>query len=342
MAENHPVVSIITPTFNHGKYLVECIRSVCNQSFRNWELLILDDGSTDETPIIAKKYCEADPRIQYHRQENIGIFRLAETYNKGLKLAKGEFIAILEGDDYWVSNKLELQANYLQSNPACVLSWGQAQSINSESGHIYGIYPSLTDTESKYFNNNPVGSILNIFYFNNCIPALSMLIRKNALLQIGGFKQPYNLPLVDIPTLYELALIGEFNFIPQPLGSWRIYASQVTKTYTAQIMEGFHTLAITAFTEHSRLNSFDFSVTVRKLKQHYRRQRIIAYSRAGRYKLIRKEFNNARKDYMKSISIGYLQEPLWKLRSLIGIIFSLFHRDVESFSKFLGKKSYTQ
>lgn len=341
MPNKPPIVSILTPTYNHGKYLEECISSVLNQSFEHWEMLILDDGSTDDTPVIAERYAAQDSRIHYYRQENVGIFRLSETYNKGLHLASGEFIAILEGDDYWVSEKLQLQMEYLQLHPECILSWGQAYSVSSDRQSIYGLNPEINTDLIPLFNNTPTGNILNIFFFRNCIPALTLMIRKNALLSINGFKQPYNLPLVDLPTLYELATLGEFYFIPKVLGSWRIYASQITKTYTAEIMEGFTSLAFDNYLKYSENKDLHLSVDFKVLKKHYTCQKIITYSRAGRYKLIRRDFRNARHAYIVSMVTGGYTEPVWKLRSLVGIVFSFLHLNVEGLSKVLGKKHYS-
>jgi glycosyltransferase involved in cell wall biosynthesis len=92
-----PLVSIITPTYNHQDYIAECIDSVIHQSYSNWEMIIIDDGSSDNTLSIARLFEKKNNRIKVYTQENIGIFRLAETYNKALGMAKGEYIAILEG-----------------------------------------------------------------------------------------------------------------------------------------------------------------------------------------------------------------------------------------------------
>ncbi|MDM7940633.1 MAG: glycosyltransferase, partial [Methanothrix sp.] len=80
-----PSVSIITPTYNHERYIAECIDSVLAQSYPYWEQIIIDDGSSDGTQDVISLY--KDKRIKYIRQENKGIWRLGETYNKALQLA---------------------------------------------------------------------------------------------------------------------------------------------------------------------------------------------------------------------------------------------------------------
>lgn len=334
-----PLVSIITPTFNHEKYLADCIESVLNQTYTNWEMIILNDGSTDRTEQIAATYRDADSRIRLENQENIGIFRLSETYNKGLEIASGSYIAILEGDDCWSPQKLETQLSAIQKDPSAVLCWSMARCVNADKSEVYYTAPDLAASDAGYYNNDPVGSIMNIFLFRNCIPALTMLIKRDVLMQIGGFKQVFDLPLVDLPTLYELAHEGRFIFIPETLGDWRNYATQITKTYPVVMTEGFYKMAKLFMTTKAAKS---LKIDHQELDAYYACRMVIAYARSGRYKLIRKEYASARMDYWKAISGYGMAEPVWKLRAAIGWIFSFFHLDVEGLARVLGKRSYTE
>src|SRR6267378_3541577 len=124
----HPLVSIITPTHNHEQFIGACIESVFRQTYSNWEQLVIDDGSTDTTPNIVSGF--RDPRIRLERQANQGPFELANTYNRALSLAKGELIAILEGDDFWPRNKLAtLVPAFLDSD--VVLAYGEAVDVDA-------------------------------------------------------------------------------------------------------------------------------------------------------------------------------------------------------------------
>ena len=108
-----PLVSIITPVYNSEEYLEETILSVINQTYKNWELLLIDDYSTDNSYKIIEKYL-TDERIKYLRNErNSGP---AITRNVGLEKSKGEYIAFLDSDDIWAKNKLELQIDYMKKN----------------------------------------------------------------------------------------------------------------------------------------------------------------------------------------------------------------------------------
>ncbi len=338
--ENRPLVSIITPTYNHEKYLADCIESVLAQTYPDWEMIILNDGSSDRTAEIASSYRDSDSRIRVFNQENVGIFRLSKTYNKGVEMAQGNYIAILEGDDCWAPKKLEMQIAALQKDPAAVLCWSMARCVNADKSQIYYTAPDINVPDAKFYDNEPIGSILNVFLYRNCIPALTILIRKEVLAQIGGFKQVFNLPLVDLPTLYDLAVIGRFIFIPETLGDWRNYATQVTKTYPAVMTAGFYRLAKSYL--NGRVGMDILQVDEKALDRYYARRMVIAYARSGRYKLIRQEYSSARSDYVKALFRYGLAEPVWKIRAAVGWLFSLFHLDVEGLARIMGKRSYTE
>lgn len=334
-----PIVSIITPTYNHQRFISECIRSVIGQTFRDWEMLIVNDGSTDSTAETASGFVELDPRIRLFNRENVGILRLAETYNYALGLAKGKYIAILEGDDVWEHDKLARQVKALESDPGLILAWGTANVVDAERSKVYYSSPDPASKDARFYNNRPPGSILNVLFFTNCIPALTLLIRKDALDDIGGFQQGHGLPLIDLPTLHQLCVRGPFYFDRSLLGSWRIYPGQTTKRYVADIVKGFRDLALENFNRFTSLPGVAIDVDERKLRRHFRRAMIVAYSRDGRYKLIRKEFKAARRDYIKSMfSPG--GEYVWKLRSLTGWLFSFAHLDIEGLAKLLHRPTY--
>ncbi len=334
-----PLVSIITPTYNHESYIAECIQSVLDQTYSNWEMLIINDGSTDNTAEIIKTYADQDNRIKLFNRENVGIFRLAETYNFGLNHSNGKYLAILEGDDIWQPDKLIRQIEKLEADESVILAWGVAKLVDSVSNKVYYSSPDPHSEDAKYFCNQPVGSILNVLFFKNCVPALTIMIRKSALVEIGGFKQGYNLPLIDLPTIQELSVKGSFYFDEILLGSWRIYPGQTTKKYVAAIILGFRNLTIHNYNRFSALPGIVSSTNLKLIERNFRRLLIIAYSRDGRYKLIRGEFRAARLDYFRSISLPG-GEYMWKFRSLIGLTFSIFHLNVEGLARILGRPTY--
>ncbi len=204
-----PLVTVLTPTYNHERFIGNCIRSVQAQTFNDWEQIIVDDGSTDGTERVINRF--DDERIRYVKQSHVGISKLSETYNRGLKMARGKLIAILEGDDMFPKRKLELQVHSLDDD--IVLSFGR---------YI------LIDENHKYLGHFPLNSRqylrttdwLKPLLVSCFISSPTVMIRKDALLKIGGFIQPVGSNCVDQATYLELALIGKFKFIDETLGIW--------------------------------------------------------------------------------------------------------------------------
>ncbi len=109
-----PLVSIITPTFNSQDFLAQTIDSILDQSYKNWELILIDDASTDNTVNLIKDYISKHSNIsliQNNTNQGAGVSR-----NKGINAAKGDFIAFLDADDLWLPNKLEVQINLMLKN----------------------------------------------------------------------------------------------------------------------------------------------------------------------------------------------------------------------------------
>ncbi len=106
-----PLISVIIPTYNRGWIIEEAIESVLSQIFTDFELIVVDDGSTDNTPDILKSY----PEIKVIRQKNRGV---SAARNTGVKASKGKFVAFLDSDDLWLPEKLQKQASFFEENPS--------------------------------------------------------------------------------------------------------------------------------------------------------------------------------------------------------------------------------
>lgn len=211
-----PLVSIITPTFNQKAYIEQTIRSVLNQTYKNWELIILDDGSTDGTSEIIKSF--RDSRIRYFFQENAGIAQLTKTYNKAFAKCNGRFIAMLDGDDYWPDYKLAQQTKAFVS-PDIVLSYGLCRIVNQKGKKISDW---KLPEDPAIANNDPVGSALKGLLFErySFIPNLTVMMQTNALKKIGGFVEVEGM-YHDFPTWVRLSLEGRFAALPVCLGYFR-------------------------------------------------------------------------------------------------------------------------
>lgn len=128
------MVSIVTPNYNCSRFIAMTINSVIAQSYTNWELIIVDDCSTDGSYEIALKFAEQDSRIKVIRNEiNSGA---AISRNKAIELAKGEFIAFLDSDDIWMPNKLQKQIEFMKDNN-CDFSFTEYEHIDEENNSLH-------------------------------------------------------------------------------------------------------------------------------------------------------------------------------------------------------------
>ena len=223
----------------------------------------------------------------------------------------------------------------MEGRPDVVMSYGRAYQGNMDLSRVMGVMPR--DDVYAYFNNEPLHSFAQAAILGHIFPPpVTVMIRKSALDECGGFLQSHGLPLVDTPTFVALSAQGVFCFMDEVLGTWRSTPTQVTKTYTAQMTESFYRFALDVCKE------FNFpSSVICAVHSYYKSALVVAYSRSGRYKLLRHEYKAARKDYCHSIFLFPLwKEPLWRIRSLIGCVYSLLHRDIEGLARLLGKRHY--
>lgn len=334
-----PIVSVITPTFNHEKYIAECIESVINQSFSNWEMIIVNDGSTDNTQAIIDTYCSKDKRIKSIQQPNKGLYKLNESYNKALEISKGQYIAILEGDDYWKADKLQIQVDNMIKNKA-IFCWSFAEA-RDDNKKLLELYPTNYDiSKTDVYNNKKPALILNMMYEDFPIP-LTWLIDKSVLNQMGGFKQSDNSPMLDRDTIYNLSLYGDFVFVPEILGIYRRQLEQATSKSMIEITDAcgriFKDFCSSLPTDIRKNVKF----TDKEITTLNNNKMLLCHSRFGRFLLRKKQFELAKKHYLISIlHSGSIEMTIWRLRSLIGLIFSFFKMDIENLAKFLGKKNY--
>lgn len=214
------IVTVITPTYNHEKYIVKCIDSVLNQTYKNWRMIIVEDFSSDKTREIVEEYAKKDKRISIvkHRS-HWGIPKLAKTYNQAINLSKTKYVAFLEGDDFWPKDKLEKQLTFIK-NKDVVFSYGDCV-LTGENGLPLKLY-TYTNHDKDFLRNYPRGSVLRLFATLNFSPFMSTIImRRNDFLSVGGFQNDGHYPFPDTPSFLKLALKGNFAYQNNILGYYR-------------------------------------------------------------------------------------------------------------------------
>ena len=172
MVWNKDLVSIITPAYNSENFIEETINSVKNQTYTNWEMIIVDDNSTDGTREIVKHYCREDKRIKLIvMTENAGA---AVARNKALKEAEGKYVAFLDSDDKWKPDKLKLQIEFMKKN---------------NYGFTFTKYEYINDEKNELKKEFPVPLSLNYFQAlkTTVIGCLTVVIDREI---IGDFEMP--------------------------------------------------------------------------------------------------------------------------------------------------------
>ncbi|RIH99421.1 glycosyltransferase, partial [candidate division NPL-UPA2 bacterium Unc8] len=298
-------------------FIGQCIESVLAQTYQNWEQIIIDDGSTDRTGEIVARY--EDERIKYIRQDNIGIWRLGESYNEALQISRGELIAVLEGDDFWPPDKLEKQISAFDREEV-VLSWGKAAITNSDGKIIY-----ISPNNLKWFRNRGREEVLRKLLLQNFIPACTAMCRKDALLSMGGFRQPDGVPYVDYPTWLELTLVGEFYAIDNVMGYWRRHKEQSSSVRIKQMAEGTR-CSIDLFERLPKELRDSLDISVNHLLAKHKYNVASAYFALGRVALLEGKWKEARPNFKRAIEKGNFPT---RTKALLGIVCSYVKINLE-------------
>lgn len=210
-------VTILMSTYNAEKYIAETIESILNQTYKDFELLISEDGSTDNTLNIIKKYAEKDKRIKIFAHENMGA---SHSYNRAMELIENEWIARMDADDIMMPNRIERQVAFIQENPDLAVASSFVYNID-ENGKIIAKYESpLTNREivaDRVKRNHAIG-------FHH--PAVIM--RKSVVQEVGGYRQAF-WPTEDLDLWNRITERGYIVLVqPEYLLKYRIHSTSAS------------------------------------------------------------------------------------------------------------------
>lgn len=177
-------VSIIIPSYNYGKYIGETLKSLIAQTYQNWECIVIDDGSKDDTRQVVNKFAEQDERIKYFYQDNAGQ---ASARNHGLRFAKGKYIQFLDADDLLEFLKLERHVVFLEAHSEIDLVYGESRYFRSEflSERRFSVWESNLPWMSKISGGKT--KIIEKLIEGNIFTVSSPLVRKTAIEAVGEF-----------------------------------------------------------------------------------------------------------------------------------------------------------
>src|ERR1035437_2236936 len=324
-----PKVSVLSPTYQHAAFIGDCIRSVLAQTEKDWEMIVVDDGSDDGTSDIAESF--GDPRIVVLRQQHEGVASVGRSYAAALERARSPFVAVLEGDDAWPTTKLEDELT-LFNDPAVVLAYGSA-GLMDEKGCVYGRFWHAP--RGRVARNDPVGTILPALVNFNFIVASTVMIWRSALEQIGGFIQPSGISYVDHPTWLRLATIGTFARSSRDLGFWRRYARQVTtRSWFDAAPDRDSYLQAVAEEAHDVVPSDVLTALAASIQRDTARQREVVMITRGRVALLEGRWRQAAALFIRLLRTS---EPRNRAVAVLGLVCAGSRTDMEHVIGAMGR-----
>ncbi len=213
-----PLVSVVIPAYNAALFIGETIESVRSQTLTNWELLIINDGSTDNTAEIVETYCQTDPRIQLISKPNAGV---SAARNLGGKLAQGELIAFLDADDQWLPEKLAIHVDRMNAVPKIGISFARVEFLEFDGT------PTGKFTNCSLFNLRSE----NFLYTNPTVTTSNVVIRTELFREIDGFDPAIHYS-EDMELLFRSSCLTHWKIegINRVLVHYRIHRTGLSST----------------------------------------------------------------------------------------------------------------
>lgn len=221
-----PLVTVIIPAYNHEKYIEECLESVINQTYPNLEIIVINDGSKDNTDSIIRRFVALKSRnITYLSKENEG---LCKTLNIGLEMTHGKYVSFIASDDAWLPSRIEEGVLFLESNRNIGMVFSDAffTNFNEKSALKYSEYkPKI----KKLFKNSIQNSnIYEAMLVENIVLALTVLIRKECIDNVGIFDE--SLEFEDYDMWLRVTSKYPIAYIDKPLAFYRIHDSNISNS----------------------------------------------------------------------------------------------------------------
>jgi glycosyltransferase involved in cell wall biosynthesis len=213
----NPRVSVVIPTYNRKTVLLDSIASVQQQTFGDLEILVCDDGSTDGSREAVQAAADADARIRWIPGEHCGY--PGTVRNRGIRAARGEWIAFQDSDDLWIATKLDRQLAVLRAAP-------EAQFIYS---HAAAVLPDGRRVRMTPFRIRRQGAVFDTLLMYSVVHAQTVLVRRSLLDRVGHFNEDMRLKIAEDYELFlRLAAAAPFHFVAEDLVLYRTQADSIS------------------------------------------------------------------------------------------------------------------
>lgn len=252
-----PLVSVIMPAFNHELYIAEALQSIGNQTHKNIELIVINDGSTDGTAEIIEEYIKKNSgkNIKYLNKRNEGV---CKTLNKGLEMSTGDYIAFLGSDDLWLPDRLAIQLEFMENNKNIGMVFADTWFLDF-SKKTNSKWSDYKPRIKNYFKNGIQNvDLYALFLTQPLVPALTVLIRRQVLLEVGFFDE--DLVYEDHDLWLRIALKYPLGYIDQPLAFYRIHGANISNDTGFMLRGMFQTVK-----KHLGMGAFK-NKTMKKMK----------------------------------------------------------------------------
>lgn len=216
---NEPLVSIMMATYNRAGYTELAVKSVLEQTYTNWELLVLDDASTDDTSKVILKHADSDSRIKYlPASENMGI---TKNRNRGFGFASGKYVAVLDCDDLWIDvNKLKKQVAFLEENPDYVVVGTNVDVIDKDGNKTGFFQYALEDADIRR-------NMLSRNQFTHS----AVMMRRASLPLPRPYDESGEVSIwEDYDLFLRLGQVGQLANLPETMTSYRWHGGNISKT----------------------------------------------------------------------------------------------------------------
>lgn len=217
-----PLVSVVVATYNMGHYLPHAVRSALAQTYRNIEVIVVDDGSTDDTATVVQPLL-ADPRVRYVPKPNGGQ---ASAKNRGIQEARGEFVAFLDSDDAWEPEKLALQIPLFLASPRVGVVYARYVEMDEQG--------RLGQVSTNQFHRGHVSGPMLVFNF---IGFSTSVVRRECFDRLGIFRDDLGMG-IDYELWLRLSAAWEFDFVDRPLVHYRVWAGQMSGNVQRRYQNG--------------------------------------------------------------------------------------------------------
>lgn len=240
---NFPLISVILPVYNGALYLGEAIESILNQTFKDFEFIIINDGSKDKSEDIIKSY--NDKRIKYYSQENRGF---GATLNRGINLSNGKYIARIDADDISYPERFQKQINFFNNNPSysMVGTWSRI----------------IPDGVKIRYHKHPTEDLVLKFFllFNNPFVHSSIMIKREVFENVGFFRENKDrYPCEDYELWSHVARYGKIANIPEVLVIYRESSNSMTRDKLSPLIDNVMKISIENITYYCD-NRFSYEI----------------------------------------------------------------------------------